>query len=196
MAWPPDVQSVSRAVRNADVDKRGSVSLGGVIDDVLTPEIDRLGLDCVLKYLLEAKEDPYIAAALVEMCGVFSHEDGRVLRATEIFKDEEIVGAGVAFLATFPSGGLAEGRWAWNILWNAGGEVSPTDHARLVQRLVELAPWEDQVLWLIGEGPLSRATVDAAPEMSAWEQTLDDNLSSKVARIRYLVAVDWPHNMP
>src|SRR5437764_9251309 len=95
-------------------------------------------------------------------------------------------GGALSFLEKFPDAGLAEGNWAWTTLWNLWEQIEPAAQARLVKHLIEEAPWDDQVLWMIGDGPLSEVANEPA-NLAVIEG--DEAIREKVARIRRPVEV-------
>jgi len=158
--------------------------------EVVAPAIAAYGPDAVISALVAAKADPYVAAVLVAISGPYHPPEGHDFRVTDLFSDEEIVRGALSFLEKFPDAGLADGNWAWTTLWNLWEQVEPAAQARLVKHLIEEAPWDDQVLWMIGDGPLSEVANEPA-HLAVIEG--DEAIREKVARIRRLVEVDWPH---
>jgi hypothetical protein len=138
--------------------------------------------------LVTAKSDPYVAAVLVDLSGT----DGRLgglKRVTDLFSDQEIVGSALSFLAAFPNAGLDDGRWASMALWNQWGQLEAADHLRLVEKLIEQVPWDDQTLWMIGDGPLSTLADEPVnlETMESWVTSRD-----KLAQIWKLLEADGP----
>jgi hypothetical protein len=156
--------------------------------EVAAPAVAVHGPEAVLSALASAKSDPYVAAVLVQLSGTYGPLGG--LRVTELFSDEEIVGSALSFLAAFPNAGLDDGDWAWMTLWNQWDQLEAEDHVRLVEKLIERVPWDDQMLWMIGDGPLS-TVADEPANLEIIESSAA--IRDKVARIWKLVEVDWPH---
>lgn len=157
--------------------------------ELVAPAIAAHGVENVVSALLTAKADPYVAAVLVDMSGVGRAPSDRDLRATELFSDDEIIEGALSYLKASPGAGLENGDWAWTTLWNLWGQLEPDAHVRLVRRVIELVPWDDRMLWMIGDGPLANLADDPA-SLQAVESTTTEE---KVNRIRRLVQVDWPH---
>jgi hypothetical protein len=120
--------------------------------------VEDRGEDAVAEALAGERNDPFIAAALLEIC-LFSEK-----LITDYFSDEEIVQAALAYLLSVEDGtaSLATGRWAWSALFQQY-DSSPLnvfdgdDHFRILLRLIDQAPMVDSVLFMIGDGPLAHA---------------------------------------
>jgi len=148
-------------------------------EHLIEPIVSAHGRKTVLEQLVGAKCDPYIAALLVQLSGDDS------FRVNEIFSDEEIVEAALVYLLAMPNAALRDGQWAWTALWNGWDQFQPRDHYRILLELIDRAPWDDDILWMIGDGPLSHVATDAALRREIDERARDD---PKVARARELSA--------
>lgn len=158
--------------------------------EVVLPAVAVHGIDAVLNALIASKNDPYVAAVLVEMSGRRSPEL-RALHVTDFFSEDEILDGALSYLKASEDAGLQDGHWAWTTLWNLWDQVDSADHARLVEKLIERVPWDDAMLWAIGDGPLSNIADDALKLeiINSRNPTVRD----KVARMRELIEADWPY---
>jgi hypothetical protein len=156
--------------------------------ELVGPAVALHGPEAVVDALVPAKSDPYVAAVLVQVSGTYGRLGG--LRVSELFSDEEIVSSALSFLAAFPNAGLGEGDWAWMTLWNQVDQLEAEDHLRLLEKLIERVPWDDQMLWMIGDGPLS-TLADEPANLKILESSAA--IREKVARIWKLVEMDRPY---
>jgi len=156
-----------------------------VTKSLLWPAIERDGAARVVLALAELKDDPFIAAALVDLSG------RRTFRVTDIYSDDEIIDAALTYLIAMPNATIEDGHWAWTALWgwadDENGDIGVGDHFRLVTRLIDEAPWDDKVLWMIGNGPLgaAEAALGGADRVRALAAS-----NAKVAHVRHLVEED------
>jgi hypothetical protein len=165
-----------------------------VVETVLEPLIAGLGADTVLDELKRGRDDPYIAALLVQASSA-DEVFGERLRLIDVFSDDEIVNGALAYLnavqgsTTTERAGLRDGRWAWLAASNYLGALLPEEHYRILITLVERVPWDDWKLWMIGDGPLAIAEMDSGlmRRLKALELT-----DQKLARIRQLGQLDVP----
>jgi hypothetical protein len=144
------------------------------------------GFGSLLRSLTDARADPYIAAVLVALSGTSAFRLEPAFRINEVFADDEIVNAAAHYLATLPDGGLEDGRWAWTAIWNGWGQLEPADHFRILSSLIDRVPWDDDILWMIGDGPLSSLASD--PKWLCTIDTLGQE-QPKIQRIWHLVEV-------
>jgi hypothetical protein len=154
-ASPPDAVDDAIAKHN-----RFHRAESGVPFDVCEPLIDAYGSDVVLKELSKLREDPFIANAIVDICEICGH------RIRDFYSGEEIVCAALAHLIASSdewwSSGLATGQWAFSALWGHDYEgtscaFDDDEHFALVIKLLDRAPMDDDILFLMGDGPLSHA---------------------------------------
>jgi hypothetical protein len=129
-----------------------------VVATHVAPLVERHGSPAVLKALEQAKHDPLIAAVLVDGAGIGDFRlprSGReFLRISEIYGDDEILEAALAYLQKFPDGTLLDGHWGWTVLWNGWEQLETDDHLRLVTTLIRRAPDDDETLAAIADGPV------------------------------------------
>ncbi|HZP72059.1 MAG TPA: hypothetical protein VFA97_01650 [Gaiellaceae bacterium] len=179
---PPDIR---RAVEEANA------SVGGEwdgVDWVAERLLDEHGLDAVVAELSAAKDDPLVAAVLFQAMTLSDR------RLTEVFTEAEIVNAALQYLLAFESGAShRDGRWAWSALFQFSPEYSissdfdPEEHFDLVLKLLDRAPLDDTVLFLIGDGPLAHTA--AIPSHFARIQELAKT-DPKIARAWWLNETD------
>jgi hypothetical protein len=187
-----DVKELSAAISHRLQLVRATQDEWEVITEVVQAQIAPLipveGVDEILTALLQEKEDPLVAAVLVEISGMSDVElprPGReTLRIDEVFSDEEILSAALNYLEKFPSSGLSDGEWGWTVLWNGWHQLDGAAHLRLVGELIKRAPASDEILTLIADGPVRELTEDEkrAEELAALAR--DD---PKFARVMALV---------
>lgn len=129
-----------------------------VVATHLVPLVERYGPPAVLEALEQAKHDPLIAAVLVDGAGIGDFRlprSGReFLRISEIYSDDEILEAALAYLRKYPDGTLRDGHWGWTVLWNGWEQLERDDHLRLVTALIRRAPDDDETLAAIADGPV------------------------------------------
>jgi hypothetical protein len=132
------------------------------VEAVVDPLVAQYGAEAVLAALAPAGDDPYVAAALFEVCSTSG------IRLTQYFSDDAIVSAALTHLLGVGQGtaSLSTGRWAWSALFQHDcGSLDHFDdeaHLRILFRLIDEAPWDDSVLFMIGDGPLSHAAGNSA----------------------------------
>jgi len=158
------------------------------VDDVVERLLDKHGRDAIVTELRDAREDPIIAAVLFDAMTL----SGR--RLTEVFSEEEIVSAALQYLLAVESGaGLQDGAWAWSALFQFSPESSidtdfdADEHFNLLLQLLQRAPLDDTVLFMIGDGPLAHSA--SVPEHFARIQELSKT-DSKIARAWWLNETD------
>lgn len=129
-----------------------------VVQAEIAPRVATEGAEAVLAALVQGKNDPFVAAVLVDVSGVsdvpLASSGREFFRINEVFTDDEIVGAAVEYLDNLPGSGLSDGEWAWTALWNGWRQLDEDAHLRLVCKLIERAPDSDEVLALIADGPV------------------------------------------
>jgi hypothetical protein len=156
-----DPAAVSAAIATAST-AAAHQSEWNAVDAVVEPLVAEHGEEAVLAVLATAKDDPYAAAALFEVCSMSGQ------RITDYCSDDAIVTAALAYLLGVEPGtaNLSTGAWAWSALWqHDSGSVDHFDdesHFRILRVLIDEAPWDDTVLFMIGDGPLSHAAADPA----------------------------------
>jgi hypothetical protein len=158
--------------------------------DAVDPLVREHGVEAIVAELATARRDPFVAAALFEAI----RANG--LRMGDVFSEDEITDAALEYLLAFMDvgldAGLADGEWAWAALWehnpgSDGGHFADEEHLQLVLKLIERVPFDDEPLFLIGDGPLSHAAGTAA--QSALIRKLAES-DPKVARAWWLNVTD------
>lgn len=152
--------------------------------ELVSAAITAYGVDATARALGALKGDPRVATVLAAI-SEGRDEGGGHLRITDVFTDAEIVTAALSYL----EGMSEDGSWAWTVVWNLSGELEATAHARLLARLIERFPWDDQMLWMIGDGPLSELATSPG-DMARLESL--ETIQGKLVRIRRLLEADWP----
>ena len=163
-----DAETVAAAVRElrvrAPVTNIGNYVSQDIPFDAMEGLTDQLiaeegGLEAVVAALAPHRGDPDVAEALFFMCWT-NHRD-----LSDVFSDEEIVDAALEFLLAF-QGEEVDIRnvpgWGWSALFqhiDYGGNDHLTDeaHFRMLLKLIEKVPLNDNILFMIGDGPLSHA---------------------------------------
>jgi hypothetical protein len=172
-----------------------------ILGAVVYPLVAEHGADVVIAELARRKKDPLVASAVAYVAGLAD------LRLTEVFSTGEILAAALDYLGTVGASdaqessvktGLRHGDWAWSALFghvpgSAAGDFEDDEHFRLVLELVERAPTDDTVLWMIGDGPLAHAVADEA-RFAEMKRLMEGN--RKLFRTWRLNEVDWPHGTP
>jgi hypothetical protein len=156
------------------------------VDELVDSLSDDYGAEATLGELRKGKEDPFIAAAIFEICSL----NRRPLR--EFFSRDEIVDAALTYLTSEGwTSGLGRGGWAWDALFqhDVGSEdhFDDEEHFGLLLDVLARAPMDDAVLFPIGDGPLSHAA--AAPTRYAEIQKLAET-DPKIARAWWLNVTD------
>ena len=190
------------AVAISEAIGRRSAAHGGeeaILGAVVYPLVAEHGAEAVLAELVTKKGDPLVASALAYAARLAG------LRLTDMFSADEIVAAALDYLGTVGAPtkssiahGLRHGNWAWSALFlhhpgDSAADFDDEEHFRLVLELIERAPWDNDVLWMIGDGPLAHAAADEArfDELNELMKT-----NPKLALIWRLMEVDWPHGTP
>jgi hypothetical protein len=139
-------------------------AIGDVTEHLLEPLVAENGYRKVLDALIAQKDDPYIAAVLVNISGLGSIDSsGRtVLSVSDVFTDEEIVDAAVAYLRALPDASLGDGQWAWTALGNLWDQFGGDDQLRLLLKVIDEIPWDEDIMWMIADGPFASAAADQA----------------------------------
>lgn len=165
-----------------------------VLGAVVYPLILEHGADAVLAELEAGKADPLVASALA-----YAADEAAVLPLTRWFTHDEIVTAALEYLLTVGTpasersrlrNDLHHGHWAWFALYDhhpGYGGFEDGEHFRLVLKLIEAAPLDDTILFLIGDGPLAHSA--AVPEHLARIQELAKS-DPKIARAWWLNETD------
>jgi hypothetical protein len=167
-----------------------------VLGAVVYPLMNEHGAEAVLAELGTGRENPLLASALAYAA---SEAD---VPLNNVFTSDEIVTAAHEYLLTVGSpaweqsrlrNGLSHGHWAWFALFDhhpGNGDFEDGEHFRLVLKLIEIAPLDDTVLFLIGDGPLAHSA--AVPEHLARIQELAKT-DPKIARAWWLNETDGGH---
>jgi hypothetical protein len=166
-----------------------------ILGAVVYPLVAEHGADVVIAELATRKNDPLVASALAYVARLVD------LRLTDVFSTGEILAAALDYLVTVAASeaessvkrGLRHGNWAWSALFLNAGDLEDEEHFRLVLELVERAPRDDRVLWMIGDGPLAHAVSDEA-RFAELKRLMEAN--PKLARAWRLNEVDWPRGTP
>lgn len=172
-----------------------------ILGAVVYPLVAEHGADVVIAELATRKRDALVASALAYVAGLAD------LRLTEVFSTGEILAAALDYLGTVGANDtedsrvktrLHHGHWAWSALFlhvpeSAAADFEGDEHFRLVLELIERAPADDTVLWMIGDGPLAHAVADEA-RFAEMKKLMRGN--PKLVRAWRLNEVDWPHGTP
>lgn len=142
-----------------------------VVETSLLPTFDRRGEEIIAE--LRAARSPAARAALVEI-------DSRWrLGLLKLISGPDLV-EGVRNYLARPGG--FEHEWAWYGLCD--GVLAPEERWDLVMALVDVAPDDDESLWLIGDGPIASIENDA--ELLK-RLEIEEQSNPRLARIRQLV---------
>jgi hypothetical protein len=187
------VEAIERAGASAGTDER---ALGAVI----YPLVEAHGVDAVVAELRANRADPLFASALAYAVQ-FSD-----LSLADVFSADEIVAAALDFLLMVHTPGWGEsresrvidelrhGHWAWSALFDhqpgQRNHLDDDEHFQLVLALIARAPSRNEILWMIGDGPLAHAAGDEARFAEIQERAKSD---PKLALTWRLNEVDWPH---
>jgi hypothetical protein len=178
--------------------ERRSEAGGGeeaILGAVVYPLVADHGADVVIAELATRRKDPLVASALAYVARLVN------LRLTEVFSTGEILAAALDYLGTVGTStaessaqtGLRHGHWAWSALFEHAEDLEDEEHFGLVLELVERAPTDDGVLWMIGDGPLAHAVADEA-RFAEMKRLMEGN--PKLARAWRLNEVDWRTERP
>jgi hypothetical protein len=145
-----------------------------VLGTVLDPLIEAAGgPDPVIDALAPHKGDSDFAEALwyVFYFGDPEYYGARQRNMLTVFSEEEIVEAAVQLLLEFRKDHFTDERglpqWGWDALWQH--EYYEADHLpnaaafRMLLAVIERVPMDDEILWMIGDGPLSKALQTGVP---------------------------------
>jgi hypothetical protein len=181
------------------------IASGDDIDAVLGAVVDPLiaehGAEAVISELEDGKDDPRVASALAYAA------DEADVPLTQAFTHDEILTAALEYLLTVGTPAWEEsrarnclyhGHWAWFALYDhhpgeGRGDFEDDEHFRLVLELVERAPLNNDVLWMIGDGPLAHA-VPTEAHLANLRSLMETN--EKLALTWRLNEVDWPYGTP
>lgn len=160
----------------------GWIAIERVVKELVDPAVKAHGADAVIEALAHERENPIVAAVLVEVIWNASTSHTAGYRVTDLFAEREIVKAVLNYLEN-PEGGINSGAWAWTLLWNLLGQLDVDTQMRLVREVIESVPWDDRQLWMLGDGPLSELVADAEREtiIHSWPTT-----KAKIERIYQL----------
>jgi hypothetical protein len=184
-----DTREISQAIERRSSELRDSqnewVAVEEVVAAQIVPLVGLLGSSAVLNALEEAKSDPLIAAVLVACTGTggdvqLTRPGKDILRITDIYGDDEILAAALAYLRKFPRETLHDGRWAWTALSNGWEQLKRADQLRLVIELIRLAPDDDASLEAIAVGPAREVFGEGDEGSRLLELARDDR---KIARV-------------
>jgi hypothetical protein len=152
-----------------------------VVKSRLTPVYENSGVRALGTYIDNRLATPYLSRTLV----VFSSECHVGLLS--IFEEREVVEAAIEYLkAIAKRSGTRKYDWAWFALTLY--HMTPIELVRITFAIIEKAPDNDGVLWMIGDGPLSELEEFASETLCQYEKNVDnDDVKHKLERIRTLV---------
>jgi hypothetical protein len=188
---PPDLADLASrvsAVAKSPADLHWE-SIERATRELVQPAIVTHGAEAVISVLTAAKDDPYVAAVLIDVSGDRDLPGAKAYHATDFFSEREIVDGVLSYLGAMPDAQLEDGAWAWTALCNFWDQLDTDSQMRVLKEVIECVPWDDQSLWMIGDMPLAHLSAD--PELleiiESWPE------KDKLTRTRRLVEVDWPH---
>lgn len=168
------IESLCQLPGGADPATRAYLAAGAVVDALILPALEREGRDAI-RLLVDARHSsPLLDLALVVTC------DRARINTFTVFPYEEIVEGVISYLC---GGRSAEDDWAWDIAWGLSG-LSDEEHWRLVMEVIRRCPWDDDALWMIGDGPIGQLQMQRDGTRRIDELARED---PKLARILRLV---------
>lgn len=168
-------RDIHEQLASADRGPGSLEALDAVVDTLISPAVVQHGVGPVFAHLVEHKDDPYVAAVIVDASGEsgswLRREGEPATRVTDVFSDEEIIEGALSYLAGRGDAGLGEGRWAWTALWNGWSQLRAEDQLRLIVALIDRLPNDEELWAMVADGPFrevanspetQRAVADAA----------------------------------
>jgi hypothetical protein len=162
-----DAETVAAAVRElrvrAPVTNLGSYVSQDIPFDAMAGLTDRLiaeeGLEAIVAALAPHRDDADVAEALFFMCWTNNRD------MSDVFSDEEVVEAALEFLLAFQGEDVDIRNvpgWGWSALfqhidYGRNDHLTDEAHFRMLLKLIEKVPLNDNILFMIGDGPLSHA---------------------------------------
>jgi len=144
-----------------------------VVDQIVIPAYDLQGRAALTKMIDEFRSSPYLAAAVVDL------SSRRKIDLLSLVSSADLLNGAVAYLV---KGTRFEESWAWQALWF--GHLSDEDRWRLVMELVDQIPADEDMLWLVGDGPLSELQMQPGGQRRIEELA---KTNSRLAHILQLV---------